>query len=87
MPRPERTARRRGWPLAASIERAIVDAQQQRQTTVVLVTHNLFQARRLARRVGLPLDGQLAEVADVTTFFDIPRDPRTAAFARGEMVY
>jgi tungstate transport system ATP-binding protein len=69
------------------IERAIVDAQQQRQTTVVLVTHNLFQARRLARRVGLLLDGQLVEVADVTTFFDPPRDPRTAAFARGEMVY
>jgi tungstate transport system ATP-binding protein len=69
------------------IERAIVDAQQQRQTTVVLVTHNLFQARRLARRVGLLLDGQLVEVADVTTFFDTPRDPRTAAFARGEMVY
>ncbi|MFL5807807.1 MAG: phosphate ABC transporter ATP-binding protein [Roseiflexaceae bacterium] len=69
------------------IERAIVDAQQQRQTTIVLVTHNLFQARRLAQRVGLLLDGQLVEVADVTMFFDAPRDPRTAAFVRGEMVY
>ncbi|HJZ45940.1 MAG TPA: hypothetical protein VKE41_02200 [Roseiflexaceae bacterium] len=53
----------------------------------MLVTHNLFQARRLARRVGLLLDGQLVEVADVTTFFDTPRDPRTAPFAPGEMVY
>jgi tungstate transport system ATP-binding protein len=69
------------------IERAIGDAQRQRQTTVVLVTHNLFQAQRLARRVALLLDGQMVEVADVTAFFDAPRDPRTAAFVRGEMVY
>jgi tungstate transport system ATP-binding protein len=69
------------------IERAIVTAHQQRQTTVILVTHNLFQARRLARRVGLLLDGQLIEVADTARFFDRPCDPRVAAFVRGEMVY
>jgi len=57
------------------------------KTTMVLVTHNVFQARRLAHRVGLLLDGQLLEVADVLTFFESPRDPRTGAFARGEMVY
>jgi tungstate transport system ATP-binding protein len=56
------------------IERAIVSAQQQRRTTVVLVTHNLFQARRLARRVGLLLDGRLVEVADVAAFFETPGD-------------
>jgi len=56
-------------------------------TTIVLVTHNVFQARRMAQRVGLLLDGQLVEVADVEKFFQSPRDPRTGAFARGEMVY
>jgi tungstate transport system ATP-binding protein len=69
------------------IERAIVTAHQQRQTTVVVVTHNLFQARRLAQRVGLLLDGRLLEVADTARFFATPGDPRTAAFVRGEMVY
>ncbi len=56
-------------------------------TTLVLVTHNVFQARRLARRVALMLDGRLIEVADVETFFESPHDPRTRAFVRGEMVY
>jgi tungstate transport system ATP-binding protein len=56
-------------------------------TTLVLVTHNVFQARRLARRVALLLEGQVVEVSDVETFFESPRDPRTAAFVRGEIVY
>jgi tungstate transport system ATP-binding protein len=53
----------------------------------VLVTHNVFQARRLASRAGLLLEGKVVEVAPVEPFFESPRDPRTAAFVRGEMVY
>jgi len=56
-------------------------------TTVVVVTHNVFQAKRLAHRVGLLLNGSLVELASSTAFFDAPRDPRTGAFTRGEMVY
>jgi len=53
----------------------------------VLVTHNVFQAKRLAQRVVLLLDGQIVETGDVRTLFESPRDPRTAAFIGGEMVY
>jgi tungstate transport system ATP-binding protein len=56
-------------------------------TTIVLVTHNVFQARRLARRVGLLLNGSLIEECDVDTFFASPRDPRTRTFVEGRMVY
>jgi tungstate transport system ATP-binding protein len=56
-------------------------------TTVVLATHNLFQARRLADRVALLLEGRLVEAAPAREFFESPREPRTAAFVRGEMVY
>ncbi len=56
-------------------------------TTLVLVTHNVFQAHRLAHRVALLLEGRIIEIADVEAFFHSPRDPRTAAFVRGEMVY
>jgi tungstate transport system ATP-binding protein len=55
-------------------------------TTVVLATHNLFQARRLADRVALLLDGQVVEAAPAGEFFESPADPRTAAFVRGEMI-
>jgi tungstate transport system ATP-binding protein len=60
---------------------------RERGTTLVLVTHNVFQAKRLAHRVALLLEGQIVEITGVDTFFESPRDPRTAAFVRGEMVY
>ena len=69
------------------IEENVMQLNRERDTTMVLVTHNVFQARRLAHRVALLLEGRVIEVADVTTFFESPRDPRTAAFVRGEMVY
>jgi tungstate transport system ATP-binding protein len=54
--------------------------------TVVLVTHNVFQAKRLATRVGLMLAGRLIELGPTRQFFESPADPRTASFVRGEMV-
>lgn len=69
------------------IEDIIQNLAAQRAMTLVLVTHNTFQARRLADRVGLLLEGRLIEIADVEDFFKAPRDPRTAAFVRGDMVY
>ncbi|MBL8056951.1 MAG: phosphate ABC transporter ATP-binding protein, partial [Anaerolineales bacterium] len=69
------------------IERIVTEQNRTRGTTVVVVTHNVFQARRLATRVGLLLNGQLVELAPTEAFFEAPRDPRTAAFVRGDMVY
>ena len=56
-------------------------------TTIVLVTHNVFQARRLADRVAFLLEGKLVEVSDAEKFFSEPLDPRSRAFVNGEMVY
>lgn len=69
------------------IEDAVRRLNQEQGTTVVLVTHNVFQARRLAHRVALILDGKIVEVEKTDVFFDHPKDPRTSAFVRGEMVY
>jgi len=69
------------------IEESVARLNQETGCTVVLVTHNLFQARRLAHRVALLLEGRIIEAADAHTFFDTPTDPRTAAFVRGEMIY
>jgi tungstate transport system ATP-binding protein len=55
--------------------------------TVVIVTHNLFQAKRLADRVGLLLDGRFIEVAPTQRFFENPSRPETRAFLSGEMAY
>ncbi|MFQ6058951.1 MAG: phosphate ABC transporter ATP-binding protein [Anaerolineae bacterium] len=69
------------------IESIIARLNRERGTTMVLVSHNVFQAKRLAHRVALLLEGRIVEVSGVREFFEAPRDPRTAAFVRGEMVY
>lgn len=69
------------------IEEIVQQLNQEGGTTLVLVTHNVFQAKRLAHRVALLLEGRVVETADVGAFFQSPRDPRTVAFVRGEMVY
>ncbi len=69
------------------IEEIIRQLNAEEEVTQVLVTHNVFQARRLAQRVVFLLEGDVIEVSDVETFFESPQDPRTSAFVRGEMVY
>lgn len=51
--------------------------------TIILVTHNLQQAARVADRTALLLDGQLVEVDESRRLFTTPRDPRTEAFITG----
>jgi tungstate transport system ATP-binding protein len=71
---------------AGRLEAIIRDVRAERSTTVVLVSHDLFQARRLADRVGLLLGGRLVEFAERDAFFSHPADPRAAAFLQGEFV-
>jgi tungstate transport system ATP-binding protein len=70
----------------ALIEDIVRRQNQEEGTTVILVTHNVFQAKRLATRAGLMLAGQLIELGPAARFFESPDDPRTAAFVHGEMV-
>ncbi len=69
------------------IESMVTETNQQRGTSVVMVTHNIFQAQRLATRVGLLLNGRLIEVAPTADFFERPQAPETAAFLRGDIIY
>jgi tungstate transport system ATP-binding protein len=69
------------------VEEAVRDLHQAHGSTVVWATHNLPQAARLATRAVLLLRGQVVEDAPAREFFGSPRDPRTAAFLRGELVY
>jgi tungstate transport system ATP-binding protein len=69
------------------VEDAVRVFRSRQAATVVWATHNLFQARRAAHRLALLLDGRLVEAAPTEAFFGAPRDPRTAAFVRGDMVY
>ena len=69
------------------LEAAVRDFRASTGATILLVTHNLFQAKRLADRVGLLLDGRLVETAPAREFFENPQDARTRAFVEGEFAY
>jgi phosphate transport system ATP-binding protein len=66
---------------AQAIEELLHDLR--RQTTVVLVTHNLQQAARVSTHTAFLLDGQLIEHGPTGPFFTRPRDPRTEAYVTG----
>ncbi len=69
------------------IEQVVREINRGEGTSVILVTHNVFQAKRLAHRVALLLNGQIVELACAQAFFEAPRDPRTRSFINGEMIY
>lgn len=53
------------------------------EAPLVVVTHNLAQARRIADRVAFLLDGELVELGSRDDFFTAPRDPRTRDYIDG----
>lgn len=65
----------------ATIEQELLDLK--RELAIVIVTHNLAQARRVADRVGFFLDGELVELQAAKTLFESPSDQRTADYVAG----
>jgi phosphate transport system ATP-binding protein len=51
---------------------------------IVIVTHNLQQANRVADYVGFMYLGQLVEYGSATQLFRAPREQRTKEYVRGE---
>jgi phosphate transport system ATP-binding protein len=52
--------------------------------TIVIVTHNLQQAARVADRTAFMLDGELIEVGPTREIFTAPADPRTEEYVTGK---
>jgi tungstate transport system ATP-binding protein len=69
------------------IETIVREENTRHGITIVLVTHNIFQARRLAHRTALLINGEIVEVAATEQFFERPSEARAAAFLRGDLVY
>jgi phosphate transport system ATP-binding protein len=51
--------------------------------TLVMVTHNMQQAARIAHRTGFFLNGRLLEEAPTADLFACPRHPEAAAYLQG----
>lgn len=68
------------------IEELIRTVNKRFGTTIVMATHNMGQARRIATTVGFLYAGQLVEWGDTETLFTAAADKRTTAFISGELV-
>lgn len=68
---------------AMDIEHYIKFINSQYNTTVIMVTHNLFQARRLAEEIFFLWDGKIIEHGSCEDLFTRARDERTRAFLQG----
>lgn len=74
-------------PRNTAVIEGAVEAASERGIGVLVATHDMHQARRVADRVGVLLEGALTEVAPTDRIFESPRDERTERFINGELVY
>lgn len=70
----------------AVIEEAIAEARN-RGIGVVVATHDMHQAERVADRVAVLLDDSITEIGPTERIFENPSDDRTRKFISGELVY
>jgi len=70
-------------PIATLKIEELID-QLKRRVTIVIVTHNMQQAARVADRTAFMLDGRLIEVGPTQEIFTTPGDPRTEEYVTGK---
>ncbi len=70
----------------AVIEDAVLKAKH-RGMGVVIATHDMHQAERVADRVAVLVGSDSLDVGPTETIFREPADDRTQKFIRGELVY
>jgi tungstate transport system ATP-binding protein len=73
-------------PAATTAIEALAGAVRAAGTRVVMITHDLGQARRLADEVAFIHHGRVLERSPREAFFARPSSPEAAAFLRGELV-
>ncbi len=71
----------------AKIEDIIKKIRSELGTTILMASHNIYQVRRIADRVGILLNGELIEVNSKEKMFTHPNDARSYAFINGEFIY
>jgi len=59
-------------------------AELKSRVTIVIVTHNMQQAARVADRTAFMLSGKLVEVGPTQEIFTTPSDPRTEEYVTGK---
>lgn len=69
------------------LEKLVCEQNKKSGVTIIIITHNLFQARRISENIVFLYQGDLIEAGPSAEVFKNPRDERTAAFIEGRMIY
>ncbi|MCF6092915.1 ATP-binding cassette domain-containing protein [Microaerobacter geothermalis] len=67
------------------IEHALVEINKKEKITIILVTHNMFQARRIADITLYLQEGRLIEAGPTEQIFLTPKHRETKGFISGEL--
>ncbi len=65
----------------ANIEKMLLELAE--DYTIVIVTHNLYQAKRISDFTAFILDGELVEYDETDKIFSAPEDIRTKEYIEG----
>lgn len=71
----------------AMMEELILHAKTEYKTSIIVVTHNMFQAKRISERLVFLLNGSIVESGEAKEVFIRPKDSRTLDFIEGRMIY
>ncbi len=71
----------------ALVENVLKKFNKEKSVTIIMATHNFFQAKRLGDIVGFVMGGEMIEMGTADQIFNHPQDERTEAFISGEMIY
>lgn len=74
-------------PAATHAVEEVIEAIHEAGTRIIMTTHDLTQARRLADEVLFVHRGRLLESSYATSFFKQPTDKQAQAFLRGELLW
>ncbi len=71
----------------AIIEELVKYINREFKTTIVLATHNMFQARRLAHQASFLFEGRIIESGNAREIFTSPKDRRILRFIEGKIIF
>jgi tungstate transport system ATP-binding protein len=74
-------------PSATKAIEEVISAINKTGTTIIMTTHDIGQAKRIANRVLFLHRGRLVEDATADHFFEAPQSPEAAAFIKGELIW
>jgi len=74
-------------PVATSkIEEVLAHIIKEQKTTVVMATHDMSQGQRLARRIGVMMNGEILQVGSPSNIFSSPKSREVAEFVGVENI-